>query len=200
MVNMRGLGTGRAFPGPHGPARVHNSEPVDPRQPPWCKMGPEPGLDTLGARLKYVREKVLGWTSSRRAQEELKRAGLDIGSHTTVLRYERGERVPGADYVAELCARANISADWLLTGRGPRERPPSGAQDPYREGAAAAITAMFERLLEIAESVGIEWPTAPAGGEEGQEERLAKRMKAVAEQRREHHRGDLERRRAGHDR
>lgn len=122
-------------------------------------MGPEVPLTTLGERLYYVRKHLLGW-SSRRAQEELKRAGIDIDSHSTVLRYESGERIPGADYIAELCNRSNISADWLLTGEGLRYRQRADGADPYRQGAQHAIEEIFRRLLDIVDEVAIDWPTA----------------------------------------
>lgn len=115
-------------------------------------MGPVDTHETLGARLKYVREKVLGW-SARKAQQELSASGVDIESHTTVLRYEKDRRVPGADYVAVLAERAGVTTDWILTGTGPRERPTRDSGDPYLAGQVAVLDRLVTQLTaELADA------------------------------------------------
>lgn len=34
----------------------------------------------------------------------------------TLLRYEKGERVPDADFICAICRVYNLDANWLLTG------------------------------------------------------------------------------------
>lgn len=116
-------------------------------------MGPAGRLDTLGSRLKFVRENVLGW-STRRAQQELSANGVDIESHSTVLRYEKDQRVPGADYVAVLARMAGVSADWLLTGEGSRQRPATNGRDPYTEGVNFVTGRVIKALLEAQATIG----------------------------------------------
>ena len=149
-------------------------------------------LVAVGKRLRELREKHLGLDTLELAAL-LKEMGVRGASNASVSRYESGKRTPPADYIWAMAHLAGVTTDWILAPA------PAGAADPYREGVERAIVAMFERLLEIAESVGIEWPTAAAGGEEGQEGRLAERLKTAARRRREHYREDLERRRAGTD-
>lgn len=135
-------------------------------------MGPPDELDTLGARLKYVREKVLRW-SARKAQRELSASGVDIESHTTVLRYEKDERVPGADYVTILAVRAGVTTDWLLTGTGPRTRAHADAVDPYSEGVMDTVRRMREQLARIEEELGVR-PTRREGPPTEQERAKAR--------------------------
>lgn len=47
--------------------------------------------------------------------------------------YERGERVPSADFVAQLCKKLNVNANWFLTSKGEMfngQNPISGAFSP----------------------------------------------------------------------
>lgn len=112
-------------------------------------MGPVPELDTLGKRLRFVRDSLLG-LSARKAQEELKSAGVDVDSHSTVLRYEADKRTPGADYVLFFVQRAGVDAHWLLTGEGEMK--------PVQRSTA-------ERAFEVIATVVDEARAISAGGD-----------------------------------
>lgn len=59
--------------------------------------------------------------------------------------YSKGVK-PGVDYMIRLSKSLGVSLDWLLTGTGPRERQPTGA-DPYQTAwreAAAELRALAE--------------------------------------------------------
>lgn len=172
-------------PIPYGMSIIPNG-PV--RKPSEYRME----LVAVGKRLRELREKHLGLDTLELATL-LREMGVKGASNASVSRYESGKRTPPADYIWAMAHLTGVTTDWILAPA------PSAAADPYRKGAEKAIVAMFERLLEIAESVGIEWPTVPAGGEEGQKARLAKRMRVAAQRRREHYREDLEHRRSGTD-
>jgi len=44
--------------------------------------------------------------------------GLE-SSQNSLVRYERGERIPDANFVAAVCRKYRVRADWLLSGEGP---------------------------------------------------------------------------------
>lgn len=120
-------------------------------------------MDTLAARLKYVREQVLGVSQAVMATRLEADGGLDGTTNVSVMRYEKGERMPGADFVRAVAQVAGVDPTWLLTGEGvpaasetaEGSATPPGAQSPYdlaREAAdlarASAIEDPMLRLLE----------------------------------------------------
>jgi transcriptional regulator with XRE-family HTH domain len=73
-------------------------------------------MKTLGSRLKHLRENVLKISQARLAAE-LDAAGVHGGTtNVSVMRYEKDERIPGADYLRAFARLAGVTADWLLNG------------------------------------------------------------------------------------
>lgn len=75
------------------------------------RSGPEPSTkpDAVGARIAAIR--------GRQTQEEFAR---ELGVHAGTLgRYERGERLPDAEFLVALSRKKNISTDWVLFGLPP---------------------------------------------------------------------------------
>lgn len=80
-------------------------------------------MPTLGERLKHVRENVLGISQAKLAAR-LEESGVPDGTtNVSVMRYEKGDREPSAEYVRALAALAGVDAGWLLTGEGEEARP-----------------------------------------------------------------------------
>lgn len=65
-------------------------------------------MEALGDRIKAIRGNISQTVFSEK---------LGI-TQNTLSRYERNQRLPDAQLIAELCNSFNISADWILTGRG----------------------------------------------------------------------------------
>lgn len=65
----------------------------------------------VGARIKEVR-------GSEDQGEFAATVGVSPG---TLGRYERGERLPDAEFLAAIALKRDVSADWLLTGAPPKE-------------------------------------------------------------------------------
>ncbi len=64
----------------------------------------------VGARIAEVR--------GRASQDDF---GRELGVHANTLgRYERGERLPDADFLTAMAARRNVSTHWLLYGIPPK--------------------------------------------------------------------------------
>jgi len=72
---------------------------------------PDQRPEAVGARIAEAR--------GRRTQAQF--AELLGVAEGTVGRYERGERLPDAEFVIAMVERANISSHWLLFGEPPRE-------------------------------------------------------------------------------
>ena len=70
---------------------------------------------TLPERLKAVRE--AAGLSQRELAERITRDGVAVSTQT-VMRYELGERVPPADYVAALSCVLSVDAAWVVLGAG----------------------------------------------------------------------------------
>jgi transcriptional regulator with XRE-family HTH domain len=70
---------------------------------------------TLSERLKQVRE--VAGLSQRELAERITAGGVSVSSQT-VMRYEQGERVPPADYVAALSRVLSVDAAWVVLGTG----------------------------------------------------------------------------------
>ena len=111
---------------------------------------PDDTWRAVGERLRELREKDLRM-SARELQEELRRRGVQVDSHTTILRYERG-RVPRADYVLELARLAGVSPSWVLSGEEPRVQPADG-RDLYRAGQHDVAWRVARRLAHIMEDL-----------------------------------------------
>lgn len=76
-------------------------------------------MNTIGSRIKFVRGK--------ESQESFAtKIGVSKGS---LGGYERDENSPSADAVLKICSGADISVEWLMTGKGsmrPEDASPSG--------------------------------------------------------------------------
>ena len=111
----------------------------------WAEM-------SLGQRLKWVREKRLK-RSAYRLVDDLKAVGVDIESHTTVYRYEKG-RMPPADYVAALAELAGMTTDEIMRpGRAQGDAESDATADTRgaaRHLAADLLEDMAARLREEA--------------------------------------------------
>lgn len=129
-------------------------------------------------RLKWLREKLLGDMPQRALAGLIeKRTGFKV-SHVSIGRYEsedeKTRRIPKADYIEAICDLTNSTYEWVLTGTGPRERQPTGA-DPYQTAwreAAAELRALVERFDKRAGKApgpdgrpGEGEPTGPPPGE-----------------------------------
>ena len=66
-------------------------------------------MKTLGSRIKFIRGK--------ESQDSFaNKIGVSKGS---LGGYERDENSPSADAILKICSKTDISAEWLLTGKGP---------------------------------------------------------------------------------
>ncbi len=106
-------------------------------------MGPQPNWSTIGNRLKWLREVVLG-QSTRDFVRELKKRGVDISSHSTVLRCEDGTLAPDADYLRAILEMTGKDATWLLMGGDNPERLIPGM-------AEQVLVEVRKRLIELHE-------------------------------------------------
>jgi len=78
------------------------------------------------------------------------RAIGDLTSHhpETIRRYLSGQ-APGIEFLAALCHKLDVSADWLLTGRGPMRASDARAEAlraPSEHDRLAAIVSTLEAL------------------------------------------------------
>lgn len=69
-----------------------------------------------------------------RAAGFLKVAGATGVTRETIRRYERGLSAPGGQFLRRLCEHLDLSAEWLLCGRGPRLRSELRTQVPENAG------------------------------------------------------------------
>lgn len=90
-------------------------------------------METIGERIKWIREQLLDdngrkWTQERFAQElKIKR--------NTVATYEVGKSLPSDSAVSLICKTFNVNEIWLRTGEG----------EPYKEiGRTDRIEAFFK--------------------------------------------------------
>ncbi len=67
-------------------------------------------MNKLGERIKQLRESLV------LSQAEF--AGKLGVCRTTIQNWERGDIPPPANYIAHLCAKQNVCANWLLLGVG----------------------------------------------------------------------------------
>jgi transcriptional regulator with XRE-family HTH domain len=91
-------------------------------------------LDTLEQRLRYTRKKVLAMN-----QEEF--ADVLNVSRDVISRYETGKTRLPSKQAAKIVELANVSADWLLSGKG--EMPVKS-----KEGVPAEVVASRINVLE----------------------------------------------------
>lgn len=101
---------------------------------------------TIGERIRIVRE------SKNRSQEEF---ALDTAvTNVTISRYEKGHRVPDADFLNRLVGLYGCDPGWLLTGKGEMKSQPgtvSTAPESYsvQGGSPSAKSPMDRRRLKL---------------------------------------------------
>ncbi|MCP5054798.1 MAG: helix-turn-helix transcriptional regulator [bacterium] len=71
---------------------------------------------TTGSRLREIRKE------EKLTLEELSEKFDKLVSAQTLSNYERGERTPDPDFIAQFGEIFNLSGDWLLSGTGPKEK------------------------------------------------------------------------------
>jgi len=104
---------------------------------------------TLGYRLKLVRGKAT-------QQEFADRMGVDKNS---IGRYERGERLPDADFLARIRQSQAVNIDWLISGEGePSSR--EGAMRPACAVDEALLAAVIDGVTAVRRQMGM-----PSSGE-----------------------------------
>ena len=101
-----------------------------------------------------------------RFREAVSRAGLPSTlarlklvfgvSAPTVHDWRHGEQLPSSEMMAKIASKTNVNYDWLATGRGSIEVPPS--QDTYQlarriEMASVETRRYIEAILGVAEAV-----------------------------------------------
>lgn len=114
-------------------------------------METERNARSLAARLKWVREKVLG-VKLREMADRLTASGAAV-THVTVGRYESDGpegRVPGADYVEAVARLGGVDAGWLLTGAGTPDGEPDEVDDfvEYALGIVRRVTGATPNATE----------------------------------------------------
>lgn len=105
--------------------------------------------DHIGTRLRAVRG---NWTQ----QEFASRMGTD---KNTIGRYERGERVPDAVFLARLRKVSGVSLDWLICGAAGAgtARPPFADIDPE------LLAAIAEGVATVLHDQGADFAAAELG-------------------------------------
>lgn len=97
-------------------------------------------MEKLGDRLKYLREDVLGLSveqlRDRLRQHEPAPKGA---SHGSISRYERGERMPGVDYVRVLAEMTGQSLEWIIFGPSGNGFAAAASARPFMERVAEAV-------------------------------------------------------------
>lgn len=96
---------------------MHQDRPQDPTPQPSPHATPEPhaadpgaGQDVLAAITARLRQAAMTITN--------RRIGYSTGVHPqTARRYLTGDR-PSIEFIIAFCGAFDVSADWLLTGRG----------------------------------------------------------------------------------
>ena len=116
------------------------------------------------------------------------RAVGDLTGHhpETVRRYMQGQ-APSVEFLAAVCAALGVSADWLLTGRGPARIGQAREQGGAGAGPGDVLAAMagvlesllgrvdrlevFAQMLETRVRSGRHWrpPAGPEGASDGAE-------------------------------
>jgi len=146
----------------------------------------------------------------RRIEEALQAAGITKAelarllakSPSAISEWWTKQAMPEGETILRLPEALGVSGHWLLTGEGPMERPRADGEDPYRQGAEMAIDTLFQRMVEIAERVGIDWPRARDVGKDEDMSQLPEMMRAAAKRKRARLRREKQeraRRRAGTD-
>lgn len=90
-------------------------------------------MKSLGERIKIAR----GTVSQTVFSDQL---GV---TQNTLSRYERGQRIPDAGFIIDLCKKFNISANWILFGEGEKTRS-TGSSPQIGQGT-------LEKRLETSE-------------------------------------------------
>jgi len=94
----------------------------------------------IGERIKKIR-------GNENQTEFGARFGL---SRSTILRYETGERVPDADFIAALCKEYDLSSAWLLFGTDGRERWKEVASNTGQQAQDIIMTLpLLSELIEV---------------------------------------------------
>lgn len=95
----------------------------------------------IGRRIQHVRGEM-----SQTAFAEL----LGI-SRSSLLRYEKDERLPDADFLALLCERLGADGHWLLTGKALVSPPDLGDPRPFSQVSASPASQLHQLWADTAE-------------------------------------------------
>lgn len=80
----------------------------------------------IGERIRLVRE--------NQSRDEF---SATVGvSRNTLMRYERGERRPDADFLRRVCEHYPVDPAWLLLGQAEADHPIPAVEDPFSEDFA----------------------------------------------------------------
>lgn len=107
---------------------------------------------SLGGRIRAARQ-ARGWSMN----ELDKRLGTSEGYTSRV---ESGSRVPREDKIRAYAITLDVHYEWLLEGKGPRDRTSSSSSHRRHPNLEAAIAGMGERVTpgaaEVARAMGAE--------------------------------------------
>nr|PZN59215.1 MAG: hypothetical protein DIU58_18270 [Sphaerobacter thermophilus] len=128
----------------------------------------------------------------RRIEEALQAAGITKAelarrlakSPSAISEWWTKQAMPEGETILRLPEALSVSGHWLLTGEGPMERPRADGEDPYRQGAEMVIDTLFQRMVEIAERIGVEWPKARDASKDEPGSKLPELIQQSAKRRR----------------
>jgi transcriptional regulator with XRE-family HTH domain len=113
---------------------------------------------TVGQRLRWVREVRLGLSSTYKAEAFLKSLPPEqqpkAKSFGAVARYEKDQRVPGSDYLRAWAGAGDVSLEWLSMGEGTPDAPPPGPD--YADGVRFALSKLEETVEALRTTLGDE--------------------------------------------
>lgn len=102
-------------------------------------------LDGFGDRLAEARAKT--GLSMQEVIDELEGTGIGPKTRGSLSNYERGKSLPRADYLLWLCARANVTPDWVLSGEPPVKWNRQSKATATRRATAALLHRIADWLL-----------------------------------------------------
>lgn len=121
-------------------------------------MLPPNDLDTLGKRLKWIRECVLREEARPLSRRLIRLAGGDkkdprAASHTAIANYEKDRREPTLGYLRTMAALGGVRAGWLAFNEG--------APVEIEEETAAGLLGLIGALVDDARVAARVPPPAP---------------------------------------